>query len=64
MAGNKIEETWRADAAEQRVCELQQQNATMRDMLEKVYNATNDCQCNPSDETLAIWHEIRKILNP
>ena len=36
-----IEETWRADAAEQRVCELQHENAELRGAMARLCRAVS-----------------------
>jgi hypothetical protein len=41
----------------------ERENARLREMLQKMYDAPNDCPCGPSDETLAIWEEARSILS-
>lgn len=57
-----IEETWRADAAENRVCELENENAILRQMLNEMYDAPCDCTCSPFEETPKIWEKAKAIL--
>lgn len=57
-----IEETWRADAAEQRVCELQHENAELRGAMARMCRAVSR-RMMPDDPTPEDRMELREAFD-
>ena len=45
------------------IARLERENARLREILGRMYNAPNNCPCEVSDEVLAIWKEAGDILS-
>jgi hypothetical protein len=62
MSETGIEETWRADAAEQRVCELHHENAVLRGAMARLCRAVSR-RMMPDEPTPEDRMELREAFD-